>query len=175
MSGIAHDFNNILAGILGYTDQSLSRVDATHPVYEGLRRTRESTLRAAQMVRQLLAFSRHQVLEPAFVDINDVVANLLDFIKKVIDEQIEIVFTPAADIQTVFADSVQIEQVVMNLCINARDAMPDGGQLCIAVQNNNARQSTKTDANAGASRFICADNGTRYRHRHGRTDTRTYL
>lgn len=135
VSGIAHDFNNILAGILGYTDQSLSRVDATHPVHEGLQRTRESTLRAAQMVRQLLAFSRHQVLEPTYIDVNSIVANLLDFIQKVIGEHIEIVFTPATDIQTVFADAVQIEQVVMNLCINARDAMPDGGQLFIAIQN----------------------------------------
>lgn len=135
VSGIAHDFNNILAGILGYTDQSLSKIDATHPVYEGLRHTRESTLRAAQMVRQLLAFSRHQVLEPAYIDVNTVVTDLLDFIKKVIGEHIEIVFTPAPNIQTVFADKVQIEQVVMNLCINARDAMPNGGQLCITLQN----------------------------------------
>ena len=152
VSGIAHDFNNILAGILGYTDQSLSKVEATHPVYEGLRRTRESTLRAAQMVRQLLAFSRHQVLEPSFVDINDVVANLLDFIKKVIDEHIEIVFTPATDIQTVFADTVQIEQVVLNLCINARDAMPNGGQLFITIQNaalNKAPRQMQTPEQAG--------------------------
>ena len=134
VSGIAHDFNNILAGILGYTDQSLAKVDATHPVYQGLRHTRESTLRAAKMVRQLLAFSRHQMLEPSYIDVNTVVANLLDFIKKVIGEQVEIVFTPAESAQTVFADTVQIEQVVLNLCINARDAMPDGGQLFITIQ-----------------------------------------
>ncbi len=153
VSGIAHDFNNILAGILGYTDQSLSKVDATHPVYEGLRHTRESTLRAAQMVRQLLAFSRHQVLEPAYVDVNDIVANLLDFIKKVIGEQVEIVYTPATNIQTVFADKVQIEQVVMNLCINARDAMPEGGQLFITLQNttlNKAARQMQTPEQAGS-------------------------
>ena len=152
VSGIAHDFNNILAGILGYTDLNLSRVDATHPVYEGLQRTRESTLRAAQMVRQLLAFSRHQVLEPAYVDVNDIVTNLLDFIRKVIGEHIEIVFTPAPNIQTVFADKVQIEQVMMNLCINARDAMPDGGQLFITLQNtmlNKAARQMQTQEQAG--------------------------
>jgi signal transduction histidine kinase len=147
VSGIAHDFNNILAGILGYTDQSLSKVDTTHPVYEGLLRTRESTLRAAQMVRQLLAFSRHQVLEPAYVDVNDIVANLIDFIKKVIGEHIEIIFAPASGVQTVFADKVQLEQVVMNLCINARDAMSEGGQLRITIQRvalDEARQPTQT-------------------------------
>ena len=143
VSGIAHDFNNILAGILGYTDQSLAKVDTTHPVYEGLRHTRESTLRAAKMVRQLLAFSRHQMLEPSYIDANTVVANLLDFIKKVIGEHVEIVFTPATTLQTVFADTVQIEQVVMNLCINARDAMPDGGQLFITIQNTSQDEAQK--------------------------------
>jgi len=152
VSGIAHDFNNILAGILGYTDQSLAKVDTTHPVYEGLRHTRESTLRAAKMVRQLLAFSRHQMLEPSYIDVNIVVANLLDFIKKVIGEQVEIVFTPAETTQTVFADTVQIEQVVLNLCINARDAMPDGGQLFISVQH-----TTVDEAQRGAPTGLLAD------------------
>lgn len=152
VSGIAHDFNNVLAGILGYTDQSLSKVDVTHPVYEGLLHTRESTLRAAQMVRQLLAFSRHQILEPTYIDLNDLVANLLDFIRKVIGEHIEIMFTPATEVQMVYADKVQLEQVVMNLCINARDAMPAGGQLLITIQNitfNEAQPRTQTSERTG--------------------------
>ena len=164
VSGIAHDFNNILAGILGYTDQSLSKIDATHPVYEGLRHTRESTLRAAQMVRQLLAFSRHQVLEPAYIDVNSIVTNLLDFIKKVIDEHIEIVFTPAANIQTVFADTVQLEQVLLNLCINARDAMPNGGQLFITIQNTTLdkapRQMQTLDQAGSFVEITVRDTGT---------------
>ncbi len=149
VSGIAHDFNNILAGILGYTDQSLTKVDATHPVYEGLQHTRESTLRAAKMVRQLLAFSRHQVLEPTYVDLNILVTNLLNFIDKVIGEHIEVVFTPTTGIQTIYADTVQVEQVVMNLCINARDAMPNGGRLSITMQNETVNE-THTKAHVTA-------------------------
>lgn len=135
VSGIAHDFNNMLAGILGHTDRSLSRMTENHPLYENLNHTREIAERAARMTRQLLAFSRRQVLEPKDIDVNKVISDLLDFIGKVLADHIEFVFKPDRALKAIHADITQIEQVLMNLCINARDAMPDGGALIIETEN----------------------------------------
>ena len=131
VSGIAHDFNNMLGGILGYTSRGMTRIPEEHPLYDTLERIQDIATRAAKMTQQLLAFSRRQVLAPVNVNLNTVVENLLNFIGKVLSEQIEIEFIPEADLQTIHVDYTQIEQVIMNLCINARDAMPDGGKLII--------------------------------------------
>jgi two-component system cell cycle sensor histidine kinase/response regulator CckA len=134
VSGIAHDFNNMLGGILGHTERSLSRISENHPLYESLMHTRGIAERAARMTRQLLAFSRRQVIEPRVVDLNEVIRDLLDFIGKILVDQIDIHFIPDAELATVYADPTQVEQVLMNLCINARDAMPHGGKLLIKTQ-----------------------------------------
>lgn len=135
VSGIAHDFNNMLAGILGHTERGLSRVTENHPLYENLNHTREIAERAARVTRQLLAFSRRQVLEPKDIDVNKVISDLLDFIGKILADHIEFVFKPDPALKAIHADGTQIEQVLMNLCINARDAMPDGGELIIETEN----------------------------------------
>jgi PAS domain S-box-containing protein len=135
VSGIAHDFNNMLGGILGYSSRSLSQITRSHPLYNNLHHIQDIATRAARMTQQLLAFSRRQVLEPTDLNLNDVVANLLSFIGKILVDHIEIVFHPASSLRTVHVDYSQIEQVLMNLCINARDAMPDGGTLTIRTCN----------------------------------------
>jgi len=135
VSGIAHDFNNMLGGILGYTRRGLTRTPEAHPLYETLERIQDIATRAAKMTQQLLAFSRRQVLAPVNVNLNTVVESLLSFIGKVLSEQIEIEFLPDPELQTIHVDYTQIEQVIMNLCINARDAMPDGGKLTIETHN----------------------------------------
>lgn len=135
VSGIAHDFNNMLGGILGHTERSLGRIDQTHPLYENLTHIRNITERAARMTRQLVAFSRRQVLEPKDIDVNRVISDLLEFIGKIVADHIEIVFTPDPTLKAIHADATQIEQVLLNLCINARDAMPDGGRLLIETCN----------------------------------------
>ena len=137
VSGIAHDFNNMLGGILGYTDQCLGKIqhDESHPLYHDLSRSRDITLRAAKTTRQLLAFSRRQVLESADINLNDVVTDLLSLIGKLLADFVEIDFTPEPALHTVHADASQLGQVLMNLCLNARDAMPDGGKLHINTQN----------------------------------------
>ena len=135
VSGIAHDFNNMLGGILGYASRGVARVPRTHPLYGNFSHIQEIANRAARMTQQLLAFSRRQVIEPTDVDLNMVIENLLDFISKIIADHIEIQFLPAADLKTARVDYAQIEQVLMNLCINARDAMPDGGKLTIQTCN----------------------------------------
>lgn len=135
VSGIAHDFNNMLAGILGYTRRSMSKIATTHPLHENLFHIQEIASRAARMTHQLLAFSRRQVLEPSDVDLNNVVENLLSFLGNILVDQIEIEFIPAPDLYTVHVDYAQIEQVLMNLCVNAHDAMPEGGRIVIRTQN----------------------------------------
>jgi len=135
VSGIAHDFNNMLGGILGYANRGLTRIYAGHPLYDNLVHIQEIANRAARMTQQLLAFSRRQVIEPTDVNLNTVIENLLDFISKILADHIEIIFQPEEHLKTTRVDYAQIEQVLMNLCINARDAMPNGGKLIIKTAN----------------------------------------
>jgi two-component system cell cycle sensor histidine kinase/response regulator CckA len=137
VSGIAHDFNNMLGGILGHSSRCLSRVTENHPLYENVYHIHDIAERAARMTRQLLAFSRRQVLEPKDININVVISELLNFVSKIIADHVEIIFTPDPTLKAVHADTTQIEQVLMNLCINARDAMPEGGKLFISTRNVN--------------------------------------
>ncbi|MBV9230845.1 MAG: response regulator [Chloroflexi bacterium] len=145
VSGIAHDFNNMLGGILGYTSRGLARVTPNHPLYENFHHIQEIATRAAKMTQQLLAFSRRQVLEPSDVNLNTVVKNLLDFIGKLLADHIEIEFVPDPTLKTVRVDYAQIEQVLMNLCVNARDAMPDGGKLTIRTRNISPEETYRLD------------------------------
>jgi signal transduction histidine kinase len=132
--GIAHDFNNVLGAILGWVE--LACGDSPSPrVYQRLVRIREQTERAAGLTAQLLAYARRQVLQRRRISVNALVEQAADFLRTVIAEHIEVRILPAADLRTTMADPVQIEQVLMNLCLNARDSMPDGGRLTIATQN----------------------------------------
>ncbi len=135
VGGIAHDFNNMLGGISGYAQLGLSQMNRDDPLYDHLTHIREIAKRATRMTRQLLAFSRQQTLEPSDVNLNTVIAHLLDFLSKILPEHINFEFAPDPALKTVSADASQIEQVVMNLCINARDAMPNGGKLLLKTQN----------------------------------------
>ena len=135
VGGIAHDFNNLLTGITGYAQLGLSLVNQGDPLYEYLNHIRETAKRATIMTRQLLAFSRQQTLEPSDVNLNVVIAHVLDFLSKILPEYIDLDFAPDPALKSVTADTIQIEQVVMNLCINARDAMPNGGKILIKTQN----------------------------------------
>ena len=128
---MAHDFNNLLQVINGYTELILKKTDQPPLSSPGDGRQRGN--RAAGLVGQLLAFSRRQILRPETLDMNEVVSGLLKMLKRILGENIRIVFTPGYPIGTVFADRGQIEQVVMNLCLNARDAMPQGGTLSLEV------------------------------------------
>ncbi|MFQ5744515.1 MAG: ATP-binding protein [Acidobacteriota bacterium] len=128
--GVAHDFNNILTGITGYTELALCDVE-DGSLREDLMSIREFSDRAAQLTQQLLAFSRRQPLEPVVLDLNKLISNTISMLARLISEDIELEFAPAEDIGNVKVDAGQIEQVLMNLAINARDAMPDGGKLLI--------------------------------------------
>ena len=134
-SGVAHDFNNILTGISGYTELALERLEAASPMREDLAEVLRLSKRAAELTRQLLAFSRRQTLEPQVLNINDMIADTAKMLKRVLGESIDLHFAPAPDLGNVRADPMQMEQVLMNLAINARDAMPSGGKLTIETAN----------------------------------------
>jgi signal transduction histidine kinase len=133
--GIAHDFNNLLTVIIGYTHMLLRSVDAQNPMQADLERIRRSADRAAGLTRQLLAFSRRQVLQPSVLDLNEVVADMDDMLRRLLGEDIHLkTILNRADRLNLLADAGQIEQVIMNLAVNARDAMPEGGQLIIETR-----------------------------------------
>jgi PAS domain S-box-containing protein len=133
--GIAHDFNNLLMVISGYCEFLTDRVGADAELRGLVHEIQRATERAAALTRQLLAFSRKQMLAPKVMDLNAVVSENLKMLTRVIGEDIELVMVPGSGLGAVKADPSQIEQVIMNLAVNARDAMPQGGKLTIETAN----------------------------------------
>jgi PAS domain S-box-containing protein len=133
--GIAHDFNNLLTVIRGYTDLLLYRIGKGDPGYKNLLEISKATDRAASLSRQLLAFSRRQVLQPKMLDLNTVVTELEKMLRRLIGEDIDMVTILDPTLGYVKVDPVQIEQAIMNLVVNSRDAMPKGGKLIIKTEN----------------------------------------
>jgi signal transduction histidine kinase len=132
--GIAHDFNNLLTVIAGQTYMLRSQTGAG-PVREGVERIEATAERAAELIRQLLAFSRKQVLQPGVLRLNAIVESMVPMLTRVIGEDVELSACLAPRLLHIKADPTQIEQVIMNLAVNARDAMPDGGQLTLETGN----------------------------------------
>jgi two-component system, cell cycle sensor histidine kinase and response regulator CckA len=133
--GIAHDFNNILTVIMGYSEITLHHLGSSHPTATSLREIKRSAERATSLTRQLLAFSRQQVLYPRVLDLNAVVNNLNQMLRRLIGEDIVLSFQPGDPLGYIKADLGQIEQILMNLVVNARDAMPKGGTIAISTSN----------------------------------------
>jgi PAS domain S-box-containing protein len=133
--GIAHDFNNLLGVIIGYSEILEENLGENHRLQKNAGEIRKAGQRAASLTRQLLAFSRQQVLEPRVLNLNIVVAETEKMLQRLIGEDIELSTCLAADLGQVKADPGQIEQVMMNLVVNARDAMPDGGRLTVETSN----------------------------------------
>jgi PAS domain S-box-containing protein len=129
--GVAHDFNNLLSVILSYAAFSLDALDATHPIRADLEEVIKAGERAADLTHQLLAFSRRQVLEFKTLDLNQVLSGMQKMLRRLLREHIELRFIPAQALGKVRADPGQMEQVVMNLVVNAQDAMPNGGRITI--------------------------------------------
>jgi len=134
-SGVAHDFNNLLSVIIGYSGTLVPRLDKDDPMRDDIDQIAEAGRRGASLTRQLLAFSRKQTLQPEVLDLNGVVAGLDTLLRRLIGENIDLVTVLDDDLWNVTADPGQIEQVVMNLAVNARDAMPRGGKLTIETAN----------------------------------------
>jgi PAS domain S-box-containing protein len=133
--GIAHDFNNLLMVISGYSEFLLERLGAEPHLRGPAQEIASAAERASSLTRQLLAFSRKQMLAPRIVNLNDVATENIKMLTRMIGEDIDLVMTPGPDLWPVRADAGQIEQVIMNLAVNARDAMPSGGKLTIETSN----------------------------------------
>jgi two-component system cell cycle sensor histidine kinase/response regulator CckA len=129
--GIAHDFNNLLSVILSYSELLSEDLRPNDPMREDLDEIKGAGLRAVELTRQLLAFSRQQVLVPKIVDLNEIVGGMEKMLRRLIGEDVELVAIAAPSLRRIVVDPGQIEQVIMNLAVNARDAMPQGGQLTI--------------------------------------------
>ncbi len=133
--GIAHDFNNLLQVILGYGELALNGVDADSSIHQHLQETLKAAERAKVLVKQLLAFSRRQVLDTKDVDLNDVITDMIKMIRRVIGEHITLDTIVNPELGIVCVDPGQVGQILLNLCVNARDAMPKGGTITIETHN----------------------------------------
>jgi PAS domain S-box-containing protein len=134
--GIAHDFNNLLTGVIGYCELAMARLKKGDPLEDYIAQIRTAGDRAAELTHQLLAFSRKQVLQPKVLNLNSVVAGIEGLLRRLIGEDVQLRTVLAPDLGTVKADPGQIEQVIVNLAVNARDAMP-GGEKTLTIETSN--------------------------------------
>ncbi len=133
--GVAHDFNNILSVIIGHTELALEQVAPTDPLHRSLAEIHRAAERSAAITRQLLAFARKQTAAPRPLDLNETVEGMLSMLRRLIGEDIELYWLPGADLWAVNMDPAQIDQIMANLCVNARDAIADVGRLIIETAN----------------------------------------
>jgi signal transduction histidine kinase len=171
--GVAHDFNNLLVVILSYSDLLLRDAAPGSEAHEGLTEIHRAGERAAALTQQLLAFSRKQVLQPRLLDPNHLVAGMEKLLKRLIGEDIDLVTVLDSGVGRVKADPGQLEQVLLNLAVNARDAMPDGGKLTVETANVEIDQATaRLQGGVQAGRYVLVavsdtgvgmDDGTRAR------------
>ena len=133
--GVAHDFNNLLLVVRGYSELSLNRLGPHESLRLNLEEIQKAADRAASLTQQLLAFSRQQVLQPKVLDLNTVVADAEKMLRRLIGEDIEVVTVLAPELGPVKSDPGRIEQIILNLAVNSRDAMPQGGRLTLKTAN----------------------------------------
>jgi CheY-like chemotaxis protein len=133
--GIAHDFNTLLSVIVTYTDVALATLDEGHPARDHIAEIAGAATRAADLTRHLLMFTRQQPIQPRIVDVNEVIGNLEKMLRRIVDDNVEMTAVLAPHLWTVLVDPSQIEQIVLNLVVNARDAMPRGGSVLIETSN----------------------------------------
>jgi len=133
--GVAHDFNNMLSVILGSTELALSEVDSSQPLFSDLQEIRKAAERSAALTRQLLAFARKQTVSPILIDLNDTLTSMITMLRRLIGEDIALAWIPGKDLWPVKMDPSQIDQILANLAVNARDAMSKAGTLTIETHN----------------------------------------
>jgi two-component system cell cycle sensor histidine kinase/response regulator CckA len=141
--GIAHDFNNVLSAIMMANDFLLNAHKPTDPSFQDIMQIKQNATRAATLVRQLLAFSRRQTLRPQVLDLGDALSDLTMLLRRLIGEKVKLDLIHGRDLWPVKVDVSQFEQVIVNLAVNARDAMPDGGKLTVRTSNVTTEESTR--------------------------------
>ena len=166
--GIAHEFNNLLTIVSGYAELLLAEKNESDPEHSDLQRIVHASQRGAELVRSLLAFSRKSEMNFAPVNLNREVEQVKKLLDRTLPKMIEIELNLCDGLKTVEADSGQIRQLLMNLALNARDAMPEGGKLSIGT--NNLGRRTFVCALWSKARRLCAAHCFGHRNRHGRRD-----
>ena len=134
--GVAHDFNNMLSIIIGFTDMAIDTVDPAHPIVSNLEEIRKAANRSADLTRQLLAFARKQTIAPEVLDLNETVEGMLKMLRRLIGEDIDLIWLPGKGLWQIKIDPSQIDQILANLCVNARDAISGVGQMTIETGND---------------------------------------
>ncbi len=132
---MAHDFNNVLTGIIGYSEVIQRSLGTVDPLSQHVAEIRKAAEKAAELTHQLLAFSRKQIIEPRVIQPNEILNNSKKMLERIIGEDISLVFLPSDDVWRIRADPTQIDQIMVNLVVNARDAMPNGGTVNIETSN----------------------------------------
>jgi two-component system, cell cycle sensor histidine kinase and response regulator CckA len=162
--GVAHDFNNLLTVIKGYSELAMEEISESDPLYAGVKEIQRAADRAASLTRQLLAFSRRQVLAPKVLDLNHLVTDTQKLLRRLMGEDVELITALDPQLGSVRADPHQIEQVLMNLAVNAKDAMPQGGEFTIETANiefdrDNTREHVRVKSGAYVMLAV-SDTGT---------------
>jgi PAS domain S-box-containing protein len=161
--GVAHDFNNLLTGITGNIELSLLDLDTQDPIHESLLEAKHAAERAATLTRQLLTFSRKQIIEPRPIDINVLVRNLINMLGRLLGESVVIRLELQDELPLIVADPGQIEQVIVNLAVNARDAMTGGGTLTLTTLETDLSADLQARTGGQPGRYVClrvSDSGT---------------
>ena len=143
--GVAHDFNNMLGVILGHTEMVIDEIDPASPLYANLHAVQQAGQRSADLTRQLLAFARKQTVAPKVIDINDTVEGMLKMLRRLIGEDIDLLWQPGRNLQPVKVDPAQIDQILVNLCVNARDAIAGQGKITIETDSKTLDEAYCTD------------------------------
>jgi two-component system, cell cycle sensor histidine kinase and response regulator CckA len=155
-AGVAHDFNNILTVIQGHSGLLQHKLKASNIDTKSIDQINTAATRAATLVRQLLMFSRKQIMQFRHLNLNDVLRNAIKMLERLVGEHVEICFDPQAQLPAVYADNSMIEQIIMNLAVNARDAMPSGGRVTIRTSLEQVRRAaTPMDPEPRAGEFVC--------------------
>ena len=162
--GVAHDYNNMLSVIMGYTDMALDKVKSGELIHSHLLKIKAAAERSENITRQLLAFARRQTIAPKFINLNQMVDSMLKMLHRLIGENIELLWLPKKDLCPVKMDSSQVDQIIVNLCINARDAIIDSGKITIETEMVVFDESyCSTHAECLPGEFVClivSDNGS---------------
>jgi PAS domain S-box-containing protein len=148
--GVAHDFNNMLGVILGHSEMALEGVDPSQPLHDDLEEIHKAAERSAVLTRQLLAFARKQTVAPKVIDLNQTLARMLTMLERLIGEDVQLVWKPWADLWPVKIDSSQLDQILTNLCVNARDAIADVGTITIETENTGIDEGDYPDLQGSA-------------------------
>ncbi len=167
--GLAHDFNNALTAIGGYAELIAEALSADDPLRADSEHILQATRRASNLTRQLLAFARKQIIDPQVLNLNELISSMNALLHRIIGEDVELVIQCAPDLGRVKADPGQIEQVLVNLAVNARDAMPRGGKLIVATHNVLFDAVSAQQYGHAAGRVYAAG-GQRHWGRYGRRD-----